>query len=107
MGGEAVHLLQDITVASHSHTNILRLRPGRLQGPLHLLGEPALHLRDGDPPATVTTPDRTEQLHGCPALLGTEHFADIIREFLSSGVILLAGWTLTVKPVVFLEKVLG
>ena len=75
VGGEAVHLLQDITVAPHSHTNIVaphRLRPGRLQGPLHLLGETVLHVGDGDPPTTVATPDRIDQLHGGRALLRTE-----------------------------------
>ena len=48
VGGESVHLLQDITVTLQSSTNILAhhgLRPRRLQAPLHLPGETGLHLR--------------------------------------------------------------
>ena len=107
VGGETVDLLQDITVALYSHTNILAhhgLRPGRLQGPLHLPGQTVLHVGDGDLPTTVATPDRTDQLHGGPTRLRTEDFGHIIRQLLSCGVILLAGWTLTGKPVVFLES---
>ena len=107
VGGESVHLLQDITVARHGLTHLLprhRLRPGRLQGPPHLSGEPGLHLGYGEPAARVRTPDRTDQLHGGPGV-GAEHFADIIRQFLSYWIILLAGGTLAVKPVVFLGNV--